>query len=217
MEGCFLSGEHRAEGASVAAKPSLGKLGWHSHHVIPKVLGGSDGVMNRQLLHPVCHRQLHSNLATSAFASLTRVPEGLSRVRWKLSRTVLRGAVGGDADCLLDKRLDAKTKQPYAFKMTDGAPFAFAGLWDAWREPDGGWLQSFSIVTTEANELMSPVHTRMPVILHPRDYSRWLDRDTDRPPIDLLRPFESELMAAAPCNPLVGNVRNNGPEMLNSA
>jgi putative SOS response-associated peptidase YedK len=114
-------------------------------------------------------------------------------------------------------RLDAKTKQPFAFRMRDDAPLAFAGLWDAWKGPDGQWLQSFSIVTTEANELMSSVHTRMPVILHPRDYSRWLERDSERPPIDLLRPFESAAMEASPCNPLVGNARNNGPEMLNSA
>ena len=100
--------------------------------------------------------------------------------------------------------------------MRDDAPLAFAGLWDAWKGPDGQWLQSFSIVTTEANELMSSVHTRMPVILHPRDYSRWLERDSERPPLDLLRPFKSESMAAQPCNPLVGNVKNNGPEMLNS-
>ena len=116
------------------------------------------------------------------------------------------------------KRLDPKTKQPYSFMMRDEAPFVFAGLWDAWKEPNGGWLQSFSIVTTEANELMSSVHTRMPVILRPKDYTRWLSREvTDRPPIDLLRPFESDEMKASACNPLVGNVRNNGPEMLNSA
>jgi putative SOS response-associated peptidase YedK len=64
---------------------------------------------------------------------------------------------------------------------------------------------------------ITSVHTRMPAILHPRDYGRWLDREVERPPIDLLRPFESGLMAAVPCNPLVGNVKNNGPEMLNSA
>ena len=101
--------------------------------------------------------------------------------------------------------------------MRDEAPFAFAGLWDAWKEPDGGWLQSFSIVTTEANELMSSVHTRMPVIVHPENYTRWLSRElTERPPVDLLRPFDSDEMKASTCNPLVGNVRNNGPEMLNS-
>jgi len=116
------------------------------------------------------------------------------------------------------KKVDAKTKQPYAFTVSDATMFAFAGLWDAWKDSQGHWLQSFSIVTTEANELMSSVHTRMPVILHGRDYDRWLSREvTGQPPIDLLRPFESEDMEMSPANPLVGNVRNNGPEMLNSA
>lgn len=116
------------------------------------------------------------------------------------------------------KKLDAKTKQPYAFTVPDTPIFAFAGLWDAWKDKDGHWLQSFSIVTTEANELMSSVHTRMPCILHPRDYDLWLSREiTEQPPIDLLRPYESDGMEMTPANPLVGNVRNNGPEMLNSA
>ncbi len=109
-------------------------------------------------------------------------------------------------------------KKPFAISLTNREPMAFAGVWDAWKEPDGRWLQSFSIITTEANELMSTVHTRMPVILHPRDWQEWLDRDDSRPaPTHLLRPYESELMELTPCNPLVGNVRNNGPEMLNSA
>ena len=116
------------------------------------------------------------------------------------------------------KRVDPKTKQPYAFKMRGDEPFAFAGLWDLWKEPDGKWLLSFGIVTTGANELMAPVHNRMPVILHRKDYARWLHRtDEDRLPIDLLRPYEPEAMKASPCNPIVGNARNNGPEMLNSA
>jgi len=95
-------------------------------------------------------------------------------------------------------RIDANTKQPYAFSMRDGAPFAFAGLWDAWKDHMGEWLQSFSIVTTEANELMSKVDTRMPVILHPKDYQRWLQRNDEQPPVDLLRPYSSEEVAASP-------------------
>ena len=107
-------------------------------------------------------------------------------------------------------------KQSYAISLKSGAPFAFAGLWDAWKEPAcEQWLQSFSIVTTEANEIMSSIHTRMPVILHQRDWAEWLDRDTDRPaPVHLLRPYDSEEMRTDACNPAVGNVRNNGPEML---
>ena len=69
------------------------------------------------------------------------------------------------------KRVDAKTKQPYAFAMRSGEPFAFGGLWDGWKDPaTGDWLQSFSIITTDPNELTATVHDRMPVILKPSDY-----------------------------------------------
>jgi putative SOS response-associated peptidase YedK len=123
------------------------------------------------------------------------------------------------------KKLDAKTRQPYAFSMANGEPFAFAGLWDAWKDREGNWLQSYSIVTTTPNELTAGVHDRMPVILKPADYTRWLTRDPRSThgmghgdlPIDLLRPFDADKMQAAPANQGVGNVRNNGPEMLNSA
>jgi putative SOS response-associated peptidase YedK len=112
------------------------------------------------------------------------------------------------------KALDAKTRQPYAFAMRSGKPFAFAGLWDAWKEPDGGWLQSFAIITTDPNELTSTVHTRMPAILKPSEYDRWLARDTaERPPLDLLRPYDAEAMRAFPVDPRVGNVRNNEPTL----
>jgi len=79
------------------------------------------------------------------------------------------------------KRLDPKNKQLFAFDLANGKMMAFAGLWDAWKDPaNGRWLQSYAIITTDANELMAPVHDRMPVILHPGDFSRWLDRDSDR-------------------------------------
>ena len=114
------------------------------------------------------------------------------------------------------KKIDPKTKQPHAYTLSNGQPFAFAGLWDAWKHPESGeWLQSFAIITTIPNELTGQVHDRMPVILHPKDYDRWLQRgDQVQLPTDLLRPYEAEEMSGAVCNPAVGNVRNNGPEML---
>ena len=123
------------------------------------------------------------------------------------------------------KKLDAKTKRPFGLGMSSGQTFAFAGLWDAWKDPEGGWLESFSIITTEANALMEPVHNRMPVILKPEDYTRWLTRDPGgakgmahgESPIDLPRPFDAAKMESSHANHGVGNVRNNGPEMLNSA
>lgn len=109
-------------------------------------------------------------------------------------------------------------KQPYSFELANGNLMGFAGLWDAWKDAQGHWLQSFAIVTTEANELMASIHPRMPVILHSRDYDRWLDREeTERPPLDLLRPYESEEMEVHEANPKVGNIRNNGPEMMRAA
>ncbi len=144
--------------------------------------------------------------------------EGLSRVSWKLSRTVLRGAVGGNADCLLDPKEGKPPKQPYIFELSSGNAMACAGVWDAWKDKDGHWLQSFAIVTTEANELLAWMHPRMPVILQARDYDRWLDRgETERLPLDLLHPFDAEAMVMHAANPKVGNVRNNGEELMRAA
>ncbi len=118
------------------------------------------------------------------------------------------------------KILKGKTKQPYAFEMASGEPFAFAGLWDAWKEPKKSpqtvdtWLQSFTILTTDPNELTAQVHTRMPVILRPADYNRWLTRsDPEHPPVDLLRPYPADQMTLHPVDPRVGNVKNNDPTL----
>jgi putative SOS response-associated peptidase YedK len=103
-------------------------------------------------------------------------------------------------------------------ELAAGIMMAFAGLWDGWKDPvNGQRLKTFTIITTEANELMAQVHNRMPVILHPSNFDRWLDRgETDRPPLDLLRPFPADEMEAHEASKAVGSVRNNGPEMLNS-
>ena len=118
----------------------------------------------------------------------------------------------------IDPKAGKPPKQPYSFELANGNLMGFAGLWDAWKDAHGHWLQSFAIVTTEANELMASIHPRMPVILHSRDYDRWLDREeTERLPLDLLRPYESEGMEVHEANPKVGNIRNNGPEMMRAA
>ena len=113
------------------------------------------------------------------------------------------------------QRLNAKTKRTYAFALKSGEPYALAGLWEHWRPRDGEALESFTILTTDPNELMAPVHNRMPVILEPRDYERWLDPgDPVRPPVDLLHPFPAEKMTAWRVSQRVGNVRNNDPSLL---
>ena len=113
------------------------------------------------------------------------------------------------------KKVDAKTKQPYAFAMKDAQTFAFAGLWERWIAPDRKPVDSFAIITTDPNELAATVHNRMPVILEPRDYTRWLTRaDEEQPPIHLLRPFDAEAMQTWKVDPCVGNVRNNEPTLV---
>jgi putative SOS response-associated peptidase YedK len=119
------------------------------------------------------------------------------------------------------QRFDTRPKRPFAFAMASGEPCAFAGLWESWRpkEPAGAVpLETFTILTTGPNELMEPVHNRMPVILEPKDYGRWLGRgelgDPDRPPVDLLRPFPAERMKAWPVSSRVGNVRNDDAQLL---
>ena len=113
------------------------------------------------------------------------------------------------------QRVDKKTKHPFAFSLKSGGPWAMAGLWERWQPGEGPALESFTILTTDPNELMEPVHNRMPVIVEPRDYDRWLEPgDPARPPLDLLRPYPAEKMRAWPVSERVGNVRNNAPELL---
>jgi len=110
---------------------------------------------------------------------------------------------------------NAKLKIPYAIALNSGEPCALAGLWESWRPPEGPPLESFTILTTDANEVTEPFHNRMPVILEPKDYDRWLDPgDPARPPIDLLRPYPADRMKAWPVSDRVGNVRNNDSTLL---
>ena len=113
------------------------------------------------------------------------------------------------------QRLDGKTKRPHAIALRSGEPYAFAGLWEHWHPREGAVLETFTIITTDANEVMEPLHDRMPVILEPQNYTRWLDAgDPAQPPVDLLRPYPAEKMLAWPISDRVGNVRNNDPELL---
>jgi len=105
-------------------------------------------------------------------------------------------------------------KQPHHIRLADEQPFALAGLWDAW----GGELQTFSILTTTPNEMLAPIHNRMPVILDPADYDRWLDPAVQDPAqvADLLRPYPAEQMLATPVSDYVNNARHEGPRCLAS-
>jgi putative SOS response-associated peptidase YedK len=106
-------------------------------------------------------------------------------------------------------------RQPFHVTRADGAPFAFAGLRTAWQQPDGAWLRSCTIVTTHANELVAPIHPRMPVILEPADDEAWLDPETPLAHAQaLLRPLPVPETHARPVSKAVNDARYDGPECL---
>ena len=94
--------------------------------------------------------------------------------------------------------------------------FAFAGLWETWTDKvTGHKLETYTIITTDPNELMEKIHTRMPVILHQRNYERWMaPTDPAHLPVDMLKPYTAEEMTAWKVGDAVGNVRNNRPELV---
>ncbi|MBN2116975.1 MAG: SOS response-associated peptidase [Anaerolineales bacterium] len=109
-----------------------------------------------------------------------------------------------------------KTKTPFFIHMKDRKPFAFAGLWDSWNSPDGAQVKSCAIITTTPNELMTIIHNRMPAILHPRDYAKWLDPSPQTPDQlkPLIKPFPAEMMNAYPVSTLVNTPANDTPELV---
>jgi putative SOS response-associated peptidase YedK len=116
----------------------------------------------------------------------------------------------------------AKTKhgkQPYYVRVLGGGLFAFAGLWDRWRDPAGEVRETFTIITTEPNELLRPVHNRMPAILAPEDYDSWLAPEpTDATDLtELLRPYPTEQMSYYPVSRYVNSPDNEGPECIRPA
>jgi putative SOS response-associated peptidase YedK len=112
-----------------------------------------------------------------------------------------------------------KVKQPFAIRLADDRPFAFAGLWEAWRPESGPPLLTCCILTTGANELVRPVHDRMPVILDPRHYEAWIDRAVQEPTAfaPMLRPFAADRMRAYPVNSWVNDARHEDTRCLEPA
>jgi putative SOS response-associated peptidase YedK len=106
-----------------------------------------------------------------------------------------------------------KAKRPYAIAMKDGAPFGIAAIWENWKEPTSGeWIRTFAIITTEANELVADIHDRMPVILPPAAYVRWLSDVPD--PRELMRPFPAGSMRVWPISTRVNKPANDDPSVV---
>jgi len=107
-----------------------------------------------------------------------------------------------------------KTKQPYCFEVNEGELFAFAGLWERWKDPSGNWIKSCSILTTTPNAVTSAVHDRMPVILHPDNYDLWLDPGvTDVNAVsEMLKPYDARLMRCFPVSASINQLQNDDAE-----
>jgi len=104
-----------------------------------------------------------------------------------------------------------KSKQPYCFEVNDGELFAFAGLWDRWKDAGGNAIETCSILTTTPNAVASAVHDRMPVILDPDAYDLWLDPGmTDVVAAsEFLKPFDARLMRCYPVTTRINHVEND--------
>jgi putative SOS response-associated peptidase YedK len=120
------------------------------------------------------------------------------------------------ADGFYEWRKEGARKTPTYIRLSSHRPFAFAGLWESWKAPDGSSLLSCAIITTSANELMKPIHDRMPVILPPERQSVWLDPAEQDASLltSLLAPFDSSRMEAYPVSTRVNSPANDAPDLL---
>jgi putative SOS response-associated peptidase YedK len=119
------------------------------------------------------------------------------------------------ADGFYEWRKEGKGKVPMRSKLKSGEPFVFAGLWDSWKQPDGSLLCTYTIVTTEPNDVLRPIHNRMPVMLSNDDALKWLAVDDEiAHALTLLKPYPPEKMEGYAVSTLVNDPRNDLPECI---
>ena len=120
------------------------------------------------------------------------------------------------ADGFYEWKREGKAKKPMLITANPGGLFAFAGLWETWKQPDDSWLLTCAIITTSANEFMKSIHDRMPVILPRESEASWLDPEEQDTAMlsELLLPYESDRMEAYEVSTLVNSPRNNFPEVI---
>ena len=119
------------------------------------------------------------------------------------------------ADGFYEWRKDENGKQPIWISRPDGQHWAFAGIWAKLEHPEGETVHSCAIVTCEPNELIKPIHDRMPVILEPGSEAAWIDPEADPGSLlELLRPLASDQLTTREVNDAVNSVREDGPHLL---
>ncbi|MGB9639412.1 MAG: SOS response-associated peptidase [Anaerolineales bacterium] len=120
------------------------------------------------------------------------------------------------ADGFFEWKKDNGTKTPYLVRLKSQKPFAFAGLWDKWQSPDGSEILSCTIITTNPNELLKPIHDRMPAILSPQTYLTWINPEPMLPAAlkPLLQPYPAEQMIAYPVSRAVNDPQFDDPQCV---
>jgi len=119
------------------------------------------------------------------------------------------------ADGFYEWAHSGKAKQPFYIRLKKEGILSFAGLWESWNSPYGSIIESCTIITTVPNELIKPIHDRMPVILHPEHYEAWLQDSTQEKRLqELLAPYSAEQMEAYRVNPEVNSPKNDTPACI---
>ena len=118
------------------------------------------------------------------------------------------------ADGFYEWQRRGNSKQPFCFEVNNGGLFAFAGLWDGWKDSSGRWVKTCSILTTTPNAVTSAIHDRMPVILDPNSYDLWLDPGMQNVAAisELLKPYDARLMRCYPVSTRINHVANDDAE-----
>jgi putative SOS response-associated peptidase YedK len=164
---------------------------------------------------PLTERLVTLHAMAIAFPPLQRRPDWKSRIEAAHAALSPNAEEHGFYEW---KTMDGRRpKQPYRFAMTDGTPFAIAGLWARWKEPASGkTVRSFTIITTAPNALCAAVHNRMPVILGAGDHQTWLGEvaASNDELQALLRPFRADQMEAHIIGPEIGNLRRDDATLI---
>jgi putative SOS response-associated peptidase YedK len=143
-----------------------------------------------------------------------------ARAETVATRAAFRGAWQAGRRCLViaDGYYEWRDadRQPFAVALANRGPMTLAGLWDSWRSPTGETIKSFTIITTNANKLLAPLHDRMPVVIAPDRWAEWLgERPLPTNTLnDLLKPYADNAMAFWPVDRRVGNVKNDSPDLF---
>ena len=170
-------------------------------------------MMHWRFLPPFCTDPKKLKLDTIHASAEKLLSSGI----WKKSFLYRRCLI--PADSFVEwKRVSAKIRLPFLFAMKTDEPFGIAGIWQHWRSPEGETeLDTFAVVTVEPNEMVHDFtdHDRMPLLVKRQDYARWLQGgDVEQPPVDLLRPFDSDQMKAWQVGTRINSVRNNDPSLI---